>query len=122
VSISKLFFFRLDPPIYAGRHARHYPGQHFSCFLSLLRRPTAITANPSFPSLLSFLDSLLPVSVTVICSSTVIVTELSPRVIGDELLVALSALGHGFGIPFYFQTTDLTILPQKTVNVKLKVN
>src|SRR5262245_8633449 len=101
----------LNSPSKARRQARHDPGQNLTCFFSLLRRPTAITANPSFPSLLSFLDSLLPVSVTVICSSTVIVTELSPRVIGDELLVALSALGHGARIPFHFQTTHLTIVP-----------
>jgi hypothetical protein len=52
-----------------------------------------------------------------ISAPAVVVTELLSRVIGDELLVAFSALGHG---QTYLSILHPTMLPQKTVKVKLE--
>jgi hypothetical protein len=67
--------------------------QHFIRLLPLLLSASAVKSN--FPPILSFFDRLLAVLAAVKSPTAIVVTELLSRVIGDELFVAFSALGHG---------------------------
>jgi len=78
--------------MYPRAQALQNLGHSLICFFPLLRR--AATIDSCLSSLLRFLNRLLAITATVICSSAVVVTELLPRVMGDELFVALYALGH----------------------------
>jgi len=54
-----------------------------------------VTVKSSFSPILSLLDRLLAIAAAVKSPTAIVVTELLSRVIGDELFVAFSALGHG---------------------------
>jgi hypothetical protein len=54
-----------------------------------------VTIKSGFSPVLCFLNSYPSILATMISAPAIVVTKLLPRVIGDELFVAFSALGHG---------------------------